>query len=197
VVALRVTMCVAAGAVFRTALVHAASTNVVNLAHGRVATLLTSAFVLERRACLPALLAVGAVLAVAELAWGGLVLAAVFVYGHVVATLVVFAGLATGLSLHRVCESLASAADVGPSYGGVAVLGALLTTPALPHAGRWRLAAALVGLALVLLDRTFTDAGHLVSLLLGFGIGWVRRARADRRACEEVRHAERSVAGGR
>jgi hypothetical protein len=177
VVALRVAMCLTAGAVARTALVHAASTNVANLTHGRLATLVTSAFVLEGRACLPALLVVGAVLGVAELAWGGLVLAAVFVYGHVVATVLVFAGLLAGLSLHRVCARLANAADVGPSYGGVAVLGALLTTPTLPHARRWRIAAAVIAVAVVLLDRTFTDVGHLLSLLVGFGVGALLPAR--------------------
>jgi hypothetical protein len=180
--ALRITSCVAAGAAFRTGLVQGASTNVVNLAHGRFATLLTSAFVLEGRACLLGLLALGGVLAIAELAWGGLVLAAVFVYGHVVATLLVFAGLVTGLSLHHLCESLASAADVGPSYGAVAVLGALLTTPALAHAGRWRAAAIVVALAGVLVDGTFTDVGHLLALLLGFAVGTVPRER------EGVRH---------
>jgi hypothetical protein len=110
-------------------------------------------------------------------AWGSLVLAAVFVYGHVVATLLVFAGLVTGLRLHRLCESLAGAADVGPSYGGVTVLGALLATPALPHARRWRVAAIVVALAAVLVDPTFTDVGHVLALFLGFGIGSVGRLR--------------------
>lgn len=183
VTAVRLTLCVAAGATTRSAVVQGASTNVDNLGHGRVGTLLTSAFLLEGRGCLPALLALGAVLGVAELAWGALTLAAVFVYGHVVATLVVFAGLVAGLSLHELCRGVASAADVGPSYGGVAVLGALLATPTLAHAARMRVAATVVALALVLLDRTFTDAGHLVALLLGLGVGaateGVRRGRGD------------------
>ena len=171
VTTVRIAICAAAGAASGTALVQAASTNVVNLAHGRLGTLLLSAFVLEGRSCLPALLALGVVLGIAELAWGGMVLAGVFLYGHVVATLLVFAGLVAGLSLHRLCQDLAGAADVGPSYGAVAVAGALLATPALPHARLWRAAAASVALAVALLDRTFTDGGHLVSLLLGFAIG--------------------------
>jgi hypothetical protein len=175
VAALRVTSCLVAGAAFRTALVQGASTNVANLAHGRFATLLTSAFVLEGRACLLGLVAVGGVLAIAELAWGGLVLATVFVYGHIVATLLVFAGLAGGIWVHRLPESLASAADVGPSYGGVAVLGALLTTPALSHPRRRRAAATVVALAAVLMDGMFADVGHLLALLLGFAVGRVWR----------------------
>jgi hypothetical protein len=175
VAALRTTSSVVAGGAFRTALVQNASTNVANLAHGRFATLLTSAFVLEGRACLLGLVALAGVLAIAELAWGGLVLATVFVYGHVVATLLVFAGLASGIWLHRLPENLASAADVGPSYGGVAVLGALLTAPAPSHAGRWRAAASVVALAAVLVDGMFTDVGHLLALLLGFAVGSVWR----------------------
>jgi hypothetical protein len=171
VASVRVAMCALAGEGTRTDLVHAASTNVVNLAHGRVGTLVLSAFVLEGRGCLPALLALGVALGLAELAWGGLVLAGVFLYGHLVATLLVFAGLAAGLSLHRLCRAVASAADVGPSYGAVTVVGALLATSALPHARRWQAAAAAAALGAVLLDRTFTDAGHAVALLLGFAIG--------------------------
>jgi hypothetical protein len=47
----------------------------------------------------------------------------VFLYGHIVATLLVFAGLVAGLSLHTLCHAVACAADVGPSYGAMAVLG--------------------------------------------------------------------------
>lgn len=173
VTVLRITSCVAAGAAFRTTLVQSASTNVVNLTHGRFITLLTSAFVLEGRACLLALLALGAVLGAAELAWGGLVLAAVFVYGHVVATLLVFVGLVIGLRLHLVCESLARAADVGPSYGGVTVLGALLAARTSPSARRWRMLAIVLTLVAVLVDHTFTDVGHVLALILGFVIGSV------------------------
>ena len=100
VAAVRVAMCLWAGAASRTAVVHANSTNVANLLHGRVYTLVTSAVLLEGRVCLPALLALGVVLWLGELAWGHLGMGAVFVYGHVVATLLVFAGLVVGLSLH-------------------------------------------------------------------------------------------------
>jgi hypothetical protein len=110
---------------------------------------------------------------------------AVFVYGHVVATLLVFAGLAVGLSLHQLCQRVAHIADVRPGYGAMAVLGALLVPRTLPHPARWQLTAAVVALTVTLLDRTFTDAGHLISLLLGFAAGharhrWVHRRRLPR-----------------
>jgi Rhomboid-like protein len=182
VAAVRAAMCLRAGAASRTAVVQANSTNVANLLHGRVYTLVTSAVLLEGRACLPALLALGIVLCIGELAWGHVGMVAVFLYGHIVATLLVFAGLAVGLSLHQLCQRVARIADVGPSYGAVAVLGALLVTRTLPHPARWQLTAAVLALTVTLLDGTFTDAGHLISLLLGFAAGhaqhrWAHRCR--------------------
>jgi hypothetical protein len=178
VLSVRAAMCLWAGAAGRTALVHANSTNVANLLHGRFYPLLTSAVLVEGRACLPAVLGLGVVLGVAEQAWGAVAMVAVFVYGHLAATLLVFAGLVTGLALHRLDQDVAGAADVGPSYGALAVLGALLVSRGLPHPARWQVAAAAVALTVTLFDRTFTDAGHLASLLLGFAAGYAQRRRA-------------------
>lgn len=159
----------------RTAVVHANSTNVVNLLHGRWYTLLTSAVLLAGRGCLPVLLVLGLVLSIGELAWGPTGVIAVFWYGHVVASLLVFAALATGTSLHHLCQRLVGAADVGPSYGAVAVLGALLVHQALPHRARWQVTAVLLAVAVTALHRTFTDAGHLTALLLGLAAGHAQR----------------------
>jgi hypothetical protein len=173
VLSLRAAMCLWAGAAGRAALVHANSTNVANLLHGRFYPLLTSAVLVEGRACLPAVLGLG----IAELVWGAVAMVAVFLYGHLAATLLVFAGLVTGLALHRLSQDVAGAADVGPSYGALAVLGALLVSRRLPHPARWQVAAVAVALTAVLLDRTFTDAGHLASLLLGVAAGYAQRRR--------------------
>ncbi len=178
VLSLRAAMCLWAGAAGRAALVHANSTNVANLLHGRFYPLLTSAVLVEGRACLPAVLGLGVVLGIAELVWGAVAMVAVFLYGHLAATLLVFAGLVTGLALHRLGQDVAGAADVGPSYGALAVLGALLVSRGLPHPARWQVAAVAVALTAVLLDRTFTDAGHLASLLLGVAAGYAQRRRA-------------------
>jgi hypothetical protein len=174
--------CMWAGPAVQAMLVHANSTNVANLLHGRFYTLLTSAALVEGRACLPALLAMGIILCIGELAWGRVAMLAVFLFGHVAATLLVFAGLVTALSFHQLCQGVAGAADVGPSYGATAVLGALLVTHRLPHPARWQVAAAVLVLTVTLFDRTFTGAGHLTSLLLGFAAGHIRRrcARASR-----------------
>jgi Rhomboid-like protein len=175
VVGIRAAMCLWADAAARATLVHANSTNVTNLRHGRFYTLLTSTAVLDGRGCLPALLALGIVLGIGELAWGHLGMVALFLYGHLAATILVFAGLVTGLALHKLCQGVAGAADVGPSYGAMAVLGALLAHRTVKHRARWQLAAAVVALTITLLDRTFTDAGHLTALLLGFGAGHIRQ----------------------
>jgi hypothetical protein len=176
----RAAMCLATGAASRAAIVRANSTDVANLLHGRLYTLLSSALVLEGRACLLALPVLAVALAIAELTWGGLVLAAVFLYGHIVATLLVFAGLVTGLVLHQLSRHVVNAPDVGPSYGAVAVLGALLASGRLGRAVRWQLAAVLLATSVLLVGRTFTDAGHLVSLLLGIAAGHFWRTRSAR-----------------
>lgn len=163
----------------RTAVVHANSTNVANLLHGQWYTLLTSAVLLAGRDCLPVLLLVGVVIGIGELTIGRSGVIAVFWYGHVVASLLVFAGIATGTSLHELCQRLAFAPDVGPSYGAVAVLGRLLVHQALRRPATWQITAVLLALAATALHRTFTDAGHLTALMLGLAAGHAVHRRRD------------------
>jgi hypothetical protein len=165
----------------RAAVVHANSTNVANLLHGQWYTLLTSAVLLAGRGCLPVLLLVGVVMGIGELTMGRGGVTAVFWYGHVVASLLVFAALATGTSLHELCQKLAGAADVGPSYGVVAILGGLLVHRALRHPASWQITTVLLAVAAAVLHRTFTDVGHLTALMLGLVAGHARRAVHRRR----------------
>src|ERR1700757_170157 len=144
-----------------------ASTNLHNLAHGHLGTLFGSAFVTDAGPIwfwLPCLVCL---LALAELIWRSGRLALVFVTGHIGATLLVACGLTAAIELHWLPLKLARASDVGISYGAVAVLGAL--TAAIPT--RWRPAWVgwwlPVGLLVVCTDSDFTDAGHVVALLLG------------------------------
>jgi hypothetical protein len=144
-----------------------ASTNLHNLAHGHLGTLLGSAFITETGPMwfwLPGLVCL---LALAELIWRSGRLALVFVTGHVGATLLVAAGLTAAIELGWLPLSIARASDVGVSYGAVAVLGAL--TAAVPR--RWRPAWIgfwlPIGIASAALGADFTDAGHSVALVLG------------------------------
>jgi hypothetical protein len=144
-----------------------ASTNLHNLSHGHLGTLLLSAFVVDAGAIalwLPALLCL---LGLAELLWRSTRLVVAFAVGHVGATVLVAAGLAAAVSGGWTSATVTRAIDVGMSYGAVAVLGAL--TAAIPH--RWRPAWiawwAAVGITVVAVARDFTDVGHFVALALG------------------------------
>ncbi|MFI5826026.1 rhomboid-like protein [Streptomyces sp. NPDC051578] len=151
----------------RDRLLRRCSTNVDNLDAGRWGTLLSSALTVEEPMPLPYALLLVAVLGYAEYAYGAWWTAAVFLFGHAAATLLVYGALRGGAD-----RGTRRAVDVGTSYGLGAVLGAL--TSALPR-GRVRSAAragllALVARPVVRRGRTFTDAGHLVALGLGIGL---------------------------
>ncbi|MFG3283762.1 rhomboid-like protein [Streptomyces sp. NPDC048111] len=146
----------------------ACSTNVDNLAAGRLSTLATSALMVEEPMELPYALLLLAVLGHAEYAHGAWWAAGVFLFGHAGATLLVYGGLRAT----RPSPATRAALDVGTSYGFYAVLGAV--TSALPR-GPLRSGARLALLAqavrpLLGRGRTFTDAGHLAALGLGLGV---------------------------
>lgn len=144
-----------------------ASTNLHNLRHGHLDTLLGSAFVVDAGPIsfwLPGLVCL---LGLGELLWRSRRLVVAFGVGHVGATLLVAAGLSAGVTYGLLPTSVARATDVGMSYGATAVLGAL--TPAIPR--RWRPAWIggwlAVAVTAVEIDADFTDVGHLLALILG------------------------------
>ncbi|MFE9932509.1 rhomboid-like protein [Streptomyces sp. NPDC005533] len=151
----------------RDRLLRTCSTNVDNLAAGRWETLLSSAVVVEEPMPLPYALLLVAVLGYAEYAYGAWWTAAVFLFGHATATLLVYG------ALRRTTDpQTRRSLDVGTSYGFNAVLGAL--TSALPR-GRVRTAAragllVLAAAPVLKRGRTFTDAGHLAALGIGIGV---------------------------
>ncbi|MFJ2593257.1 rhomboid-like protein [Streptomyces erythrochromogenes] len=151
----------------RERLLRGCSTNVDNLAAGRWETLLSSALVVEEPMPLPYALLLVAVLGYAEYAYGAWWTAAVFLFGHASATLLVYG------ALRRTTDSATRrAVDVGTSYGFNAVLGTLTST--LPR-GPVRTAArvgllALAAAPVLKRGRTFTDAGHLAALGIGVGV---------------------------
>jgi hypothetical protein len=144
-----------------------ASTNLHNLNHGHLGTLLGSAFVVDAGApyvWLPGLICL---MAVAELLWRSRRLVVAFAVGHVGATLLVAVGLTAAVKLSWLPVSITRAEDVGMSYGATAVLGTL--TGAVPR--RWRTTWIggwlAVGMAVVWVSSDFTDVGHAVALVLG------------------------------
>ena len=154
----------------RDAVVSRMSTNLHNLAHGHLSTLVGSAFVEGGPvyAWLPGLVCL---LALGELIWRSRGLLIAFTVGHIGATLLVAVGLVAGVKAGLVPISVARASDVGISYGAVGVLGAL--TASLPSRWRpiwigwWLGTAAAVAWAA---DFDFTAVGHIMALLLGIGV---------------------------
>ncbi len=144
------------------------STNLHHLATDPVRVLVASAFwVAAAWQVLPWAVLFTLVLAPAERWLGTLRWAIVFAAGHIGATLLTAAGLWVAIQLNAVDESVSRSADVGVSYGFLAVAAVLVYR--LPR--RFRLAyVALLGgyLVIALFARgTFTDAGHLVAVLIG------------------------------
>jgi rhomboid family protein len=148
-------------------LVERASTNVHNLAHGHVGTLLGSALVVDAGPLYFWLPFLTCLLALGELHLSTIRLVVAFLVGHIGATLLVAAALATSVEFGWMPLSITRASDVGMSYGALAVLGAM--TAVIPQ--RWRAAWVgwwvSAGLASAIIGGDFTDAGHTVAVVLG------------------------------
>ncbi|WP_157681359.1 rhomboid-like protein [Mycobacterium sp. JS623] len=145
------------------------STNLHNLARGPVGTLIGSAFVTGDDRVYVWLPGLACLLALGELLWRGKGVVVAFTVGHVGATLIIAAVLATAIVAGWLPASIAGASDVGISYGAAAVLGTL--TAAIPT--WWRLAWVCFWLVNAVLVATsaggfdFTAVGHVVALALG------------------------------
>src|ERR1700733_7355149 len=93
------------------------STNVQNLAHGPVGTLVGSAFISDSGHVLFWLPGLVCLLALGELIWRSRGLVVAFALGHIGATLIVAVWLAAALQAGWLPMSLARATDVGVRYG--------------------------------------------------------------------------------
>lgn len=148
-------------------LVQRASTNLHNLSHGHIGTLLGSALVVDAGPLYFWLPFLTCLLALAELHLRTIRLIVAFLVGHIGATLVVAAALAASVEFGWLPTSVAHASDVGMSYGALAVLGAM--TAAIP--ARWRPAWIgfwiAAGTTSAIIGADFTDAGHTVAVILG------------------------------
>lgn len=164
------------------AVVNHTSTNLDNLRHHPISSLVLSAFVLGsplELAEIPLLVwAYGAVQR--ALGRGSTVVTGVF--GHAGATLFVAVLIATGVTHGLVHPAVTHAEDVGVSYGLAAA--AALCVLTMPR--RWRLPYALalsaVLVVALLLVHTFTDVGHATAFCVGLCLALV--VAAARRAAE-------------
>lgn len=163
------------------------STNLVNLRSHPLTALASSAFVLSTPWSLTLLPLLVWGYGTVQRWFGRLSAVIVGAVGHVGATLVVAVLLASGIAHGAVEHGVESAADVGVSYGLVAVGGVCLYL--LPR--RWRLPVAAVlvaGLAAALvLDQDFSDLGHSVALVIGIALGWLAWSASSARHGDRMR----------
>lgn len=153
----------------RGAAVSRMSTNLHNLSHGRLSTLIGSAFVDAGGRAYLWLPGLVCLLALGELLWRGRGLVVAFAVGHIGATLLVAAGLVVAIEAGWLPLSIARASDVGVSYGAVCVLGAL--TASIPARCRPAWIGWWLGIAVIAaLDLDFTAVGHVLALLLGIAL---------------------------
>ncbi|MEV4140239.1 rhomboid-like protein [Dactylosporangium sp. NPDC049742] len=200
----------AVSAEVRTQIVLANSTNVANLQDHRIWTLVTSAFVLDERVGVLALIPLLLLLSVAEVLWGWRRLLVVFFGSNAVTSCLVYGLLLAGVRGGWLGGAITVASDVGTSYGSHAVGGALaLTLPV--RARRYLVPLAIAVVVVPLLNGgTFTDVGHLLAVLLGFLAGWQMRRRplagrlrrpallrADQTADQTLAYSFDDVAGAR
>jgi hypothetical protein len=146
------------------------STNLHNLSHGHIGTLLGSAFVIDAGPIYLWLPGLVCLLAAAELTWGSGRLIVAFAVGHIGATVLVAIGLTAAVGWAWLPGSVARATDVGMSYGASAVLGSL--TPAISRRflPAWIGCWLAVAVAVIVVGRDFTDVGHAVALGLGMAL---------------------------
>jgi uncharacterized membrane protein len=153
------------------------STNVHNLEHHQIWTLVTSAFLIDGQVHIAATVQLLLLLSVAELLWGWRRLLEVFFLGNAVASCLVYALLRAGVHGAWLDGAVTMARDVGTSYGAHAVSGAIVfCLPVRPR--RLLVPLALLAVVVPLVGtHTFTDVGHLLSTLIGFLAGWQMRRR--------------------
>ena len=154
----------------RTMLLRASSTNLDHLASEPLRVLVASALWLQGFSIVTWALLFVVVLAAVEQALGTRRALAIFAAGHVGATLLTALGLWIGIRAGAFSPRLDETIDVGVSYGFVAAAAAF--TFLLPRPARPVYAAALVGYLVFRLvaGHTYTDAGHLVALAIGYGL---------------------------
>jgi hypothetical protein len=154
-----------------------ASTNLHNLAHHPVASMLTSAFVMTG-ALLPDLVLVAVGFAILERAVGARRTALIALCGQVIATLLTEYGAELGAHWQLLAESSTDRIDVGVSYAMYAVLAAAVMTFARPARA---ISLCLVGAGVLvpfLIDPDLTSTGHLLSVSVGIAIMAVVKGRS-------------------
>ena len=151
-------------------LVESVSTNLENMRASPIAVLAASAFVVSPLTQLLLVPVVVFVFGLVQRWLGRTALVAVWVFGHVGATLFVMAMEINALYRHIAHFSIVVKPDVGVSYGMAAAIAMLCAR--VPH--RWRLpygfgCLAVTG-AMFAIWPGFTSLGHLTAIVIGLGM---------------------------
>jgi hypothetical protein len=151
-------------------LVESVSTNLDNMRASPIAVLVASAFVVSPLTQLLLVPVVVFVFGLVQRWLGRMALVAVWVFGHVGATLFVMAMEINALYRHIAHFSIVVKPDVGVSYGMAAAIALLCAR--VPH--RWRLpygfgCLAVTG-AMFAIWPGFTSLGHLTAVVIGLGM---------------------------
>lgn len=151
-------------------LVEGVSTNLDNMRANPVAVLAASAFVVSPLTQLVLVPVVIFVFGLVQRWLGRTALIAIWIFGHVGATLFVMAMEINALYRHIAHFSIVVKPDVGVSYGMAAAIGLLCAR--VPH--KWRLPYALgclaVTIAMFAIWPDFTSLGHLTAIVIGLGM---------------------------
>ena len=155
-----------------------ASTNLANLQSHPIQVLFSSAFVVSAPADLVALPGLVVVYALAQNQLGRAATLVTIAVGHVLASLCVAVLLVTGIFHGFLTPEIATVVDVGFSYGLACVMGVLRASVSRRYRA-WYVAGLLalwswpivLGSPMLRLTTTsFTDVGHTLALLTGFGL---------------------------
>lgn len=151
-------------------LVEQSSTNLSNMASHPIEVLLASAFVVSPLTQLVLIPVIIWVFGIVQRWLGRAALFAVWVFGHVGATLFVMSMEINALYRHIAHFSIVVKPDVGVSYGMAAAIGLLAAR--VPRG--WRLWYALGCLVvtggMLVIWRDFTSVGHLTAIVIGLGM---------------------------
>ena len=168
-----------ANARLASAALRTASTNLDRLGRDPVSVVIVSAFWIEPngwRTVATLLIMSLVIFAPLEARIGTWRWVAVFAAGHIGSTLVVAAGLTIGIRAGRIDPAVSRTIDVGWSYGGMALVAAL--TFHLHQRYRWLYSGLVVAQRVALLRTpTFTEWGHLSSVAIGLGVGYLLTVR--------------------
>ncbi|MEU8822755.1 rhomboid-like protein [Streptomyces sp. NPDC048636] len=174
------------------------STDVSHLSRRPLFTLLASAVWMVGGLASPYLPALLLVLTALERRIGGLRTAAVFLLGHVLATLLTELPVAASVALGHLPHSSLRRLDYGVSYGLIACAGALavLLRPRARRALVGGIALSLAAASLIGIADPLTDWGHALALLIGLACWPYVRHSARRRAAEPPRDTAADAATG-